>query len=288
MNNKAGFADRLVTLEGLVERWLVKGEPDKAGSFILKDFFGDTIQIRALPPLPPIGQHVQVQGLFTVDSGGVSLQALTLHILVNSSQRKKSHIGDSILPLWAKITGIPVSPQGILAGLGLALLLGIILGVLVLLLKGEKRPPLYGEGPTDLLEKGKTIHIDLKSQVLTFPEVGETTKEILPGFFEISKGLASAKGQKIFIPGRFTQIGREEPEVDKTQGWITFPAEYATVSRHQADLKYEGGKYYLTNFAYVNPTTVNDLRLKVGEKIRLEPGDRITFGMIDLTYRSLS
>lgn len=53
------------------------------------------------------------------------------------------------------------------------------------------------------------------------------------------------------------------------------------VSRIHADLRVEGGIYFLEDIGSTNGTYVNNLPLRTGDRYRLRPGDRISLGKGD-------
>lgn len=53
------------------------------------------------------------------------------------------------------------------------------------------------------------------------------------------------------------------------------------VSRLHADLRIEGGTYFLEDVGSTNGTYVNNLPLRPGDRYRLRPGDRISLGKGD-------
>lgn len=57
-----------------------------------------------------------------------------------------------------------------------------------------------------------------------------------------------------------------------------------TVSRQHARIMVQGGHYFLEPLAARNPTFLNDRELVMGEKARLQSGDRVQVGQIALTF----
>ena len=62
------YCDRQVQVEGKVEKWIELGDAEKTGMYVLKDNFGDMIQIKTTEAIPPVGENVTVKGLIIFDS----------------------------------------------------------------------------------------------------------------------------------------------------------------------------------------------------------------------------
>jgi hypothetical protein len=57
------------------------------------------------------------------------------------------------------------------------------------------------------------------------------------------------------------------------------------VSHRHAQIVKINGKYYIEDLGSSNHTYVNDIRLSEGQSEPLEPGDKIRFGKIEVTYQ---
>ncbi|NES93662.1 MAG: FHA domain-containing protein [Desertifilum sp. SIO1I2] len=69
---------------------------------------------------------------------------------------------------------------------------------------------------------------------------------------------------------------RIPPDVD-----VSNLPDAGVVSRIHADLRVEGGIYFLEDIGSTNGTYVNNLPLRTGDRYRLRPGDRISLGKGD-------
>ncbi|MDY7012235.1 MAG: FHA domain-containing protein [Cyanobacteriota bacterium] len=87
---------------------------------------------------------------------------------------------------------------------------------------------------------------------------------------------------KIELPGQLSVIhigkpgGAIPPDIDVSG----FP-DSAVVSRVHADIRVEGGIYYLEDVGSSNGTYINHVPLPMGNRHRLRPGDRIALGKED-------
>ncbi|HXE59903.1 MAG TPA: FHA domain-containing protein [Gemmatimonadaceae bacterium] len=108
----------------------------------------------------------------------------------------------------------------------------------------------------------------------------------LPGRLEITGG--PHRGEAIRFPridgdgvGDYT-LGRGE---GPPRTHIRLPV--TTVSRQQARLRYEGGRWKLINLSQTNPTAVNGQVLHTPEGVRtLQDGDTVEMGELVLRFRS--
>ncbi len=293
LQHKDKYVNRMVEVEGIVERWVERAEQGKAGFYIMKDNFGDTVEIQTIEPNPPVGRYCRVTGLLAEGArkGSLYVQSRSIVLLDRETGKgstmdtggRSSSGGDRAAPgFFEKVQGV----ASIYTILGISALLLLVIAIFVIMSKRHHGSPLVLESPVMSLEDAKTIRIDPEGNIVSSPEPDEKTRKLMIGFFEVTDGLPGAQGQHLFIPGHFTKIGREESGKDKSKGWITFPADYITVSRHQADLIYEDDNYVLVNHAGVNSTIVNGKSLSTDEKITIQNGDRVIFGEIELTFRS--
>lgn len=130
----------------------------------------------------------------------------------------------------------------------------------------------------------ETVRIDVHGQVLGMQEEDEGTVVVYPGCFKVTKGPADLNGEKFYITSLMTKIGREESTVDKGRGWLIFPRSCTTVSRYQADLIYDNGRYYVHHRSMTTETKVNGVPVNSKEPREVAANDVISFGGIDLTY----
>jgi pSer/pThr/pTyr-binding forkhead associated (FHA) protein len=85
----------------------------------------------------------------------------------------------------------------------------------------------------------------------------------------------------IFKLGEVTTIGREDPRLQ-----IDFDGypDGKYVSHQHARVMKLNGQYYVEDLGSSNHTWVNDIRLVDGQSQRLNEGDRVRFGKIELTF----
>jgi hypothetical protein len=108
----------------------------------------------------------------------------------------------------------------------------------------------------------------------------------LPGRLEITGG--PHRGEAIRFP-RVDGDGMGDYTLGRGEGpprtHIRLPV--TTVSRQQARLRYEGGRWKLINLSQTNPTAVNGQVLHTPEGVRwLQDGDTVEMGELVLRFRS--
>ncbi|KJU82640.1 membrane protein containing Forkhead-associated domain protein [Candidatus Magnetobacterium bavaricum] len=280
---KYEFVDKQVVVEGTVDKVVDIATTDKLGNFLLKDSFGDTILVKAMNNPPSLGTNIMVEGTVIVTTtddeniGGVFIHALNITVatqyLPPSNQKSPAKLTKGSLWLIVVIVG--------------AALIAIII---LIRLKTTDKPQLKHK---DLTSSSKDIVTNrsnagkgnVNRNAAIKPDVNGVTQQLLPGYFEVTAGLHKYIGKNIFIVTLHTRIGREEEGVDKSYGWIAFPQDCTTVSRYQADLRYEYGQYIIISRSRVNPTFVNNESMMENDAIVIKNNDRITFGEVELTFR---
>ena len=119
---------------------------------------------------------------------------------------------------------------------------------------------------------------------MQFQRQSEEPVQLLPGRLEIEEG--SNRGQEI----RFVRVHGEPPEVTIGRGdgppYRHIKLAARTVSRQHARLKFENGRWMISNLSKTNPTVVNGEQLEESTDCRLlQDGDTIEMGEIVLRFR---
>ncbi|KJU81619.1 membrane protein containing Forkhead-associated domain protein [Candidatus Magnetobacterium bavaricum] len=290
---KYEFVDKQVLVKGTVDKIVDIAATDKLGNFFLKDNFGDTILVKAMKPPPSLGTNIMVEGTVIITTtsdekaGGVFIHALNITVatqdLPRTSQKSPAKLTKGILLLSVALVG------------------AVLVAVIILIrLKTTDKPQFEHKDLTSLnkdtatnrinvsrinASKGNVSKGNVSRNAETKPDLNDVTQQLLPGCFELTAGLHKYIGKKIFITASYTRIGREEEGVDKSSGWITFPQDCTTVSRYQADLRYEYGQYIIISRSRVNPTFVNNEPMMENDAVVIRNNDMITFGEVELTFR---
>ncbi len=123
-------------------------------------------------------------------------------------------------------------------------------------------------------------------RTVEMPRGGITPNGYLPGRLEITGG--PHRGEAIRFP-RLDGGGHVDYTLGRGEGpprtHIRLPV--TTVSRQQARLRYEGGRWKLINLSQTNPTAVNGQALHTPEGVRwLQDGDTVEMGELVLRFRS--
>jgi hypothetical protein len=123
-------------------------------------------------------------------------------------------------------------------------------------------------------------------RTVEMPHGGGTPNGYLPGRLEITGG--PHRGEAIRFP-RLGGGGNVDYTLGRGEGpprsHIRLPV--TTVSRQQARLRYEGGRWKLINLSQTNPTAVNGQVLHTPEGVRwLQDGDTVEMGELVLRFRS--
>lgn len=122
-------------------------------------------------------------------------------------------------------------------------------------------------------------------RTVEMPRGGAMPNGYLPGRLEITGG--PHRGEAI----RFPRVDGASADYTLGRGegpprtHIRLPV--TTVSRQQARLRYEGGRWKLINLSQTNPTAVNGQVLHTPEGVRwLQDGDTVEMGELVLRFRS--
>lgn len=98
-------------------------------------------------------------------------------------------------------------------------------------------------------------------------------------------------GHRIALPtegelilGRFDANVGLSPDVDLTSD----APNRTTISRRHARVSVHGGRYVIEDLGSTNCTRVNGRPLQLGEKVHLQPGDRVSLGLCELTFDVVS
>ena len=123
-------------------------------------------------------------------------------------------------------------------------------------------------------------------RTVEMPHGGRTPNGYLPGRLEITGG--PHRGEAIRFP-RLDGGSSADYTLGRGEGpprtHIRLPV--TTVSRQQARLRYEGGRWKLINLSQTNPTAVNGQVLHTPEGVRwLQDGDTVEMGELVLRFRS--
>lgn len=103
--------------------------------------------------------------------------------------------------------------------------------------------------------------------------------------------LAPQNGQhRIALPaygeivlGRFDLATKSAPDVDLSYD----DRETFAISRRHARILGRDGQHEIEDMGSTNGTTVNGIKLRIGQKVRLKPGDRVALGYCEFVYTPL-
>jgi hypothetical protein len=284
LSSSGKYRDQQIQLQGRVERWVDSGGAQKAGRFVLRDNFGDEIEIKTTGTLPPVGENLSVQGVVLLDAEKKEYYLQSL----DSAPPAGTGQGAAGKPaLLAALLGGVSGASGKLIALA-SVACAVFLLIVSTAVRVNRKRKKEVDIPDFSFDETETIKIDAQGQFFgSGASVGaadEATVVLLPGLFKITKGPDALAGQSYRMDAALTKLGREESGVDKSTGWISFPPSCVTVSRHQADLVFQGGSYYLESKSRVNLTLVNGVPVNCGEPCQLNNNDVIAFSGIELTY----
>ncbi|MFM7545677.1 MAG: FHA domain-containing protein, partial [Synechococcales cyanobacterium] len=138
---------------------------------------------------------------------------------------------------------------------------------------------------------GQTVHRELESAGIRHSNWKSIHPGILPpptvkrveafqnlGIEQKSPNALVVAWHSRFAPVKNVQLNdRIPPDID-----VSGFANSDIVSRIHADIRLEGGIYYIEDVGSSNGTYINNLPLSPGNRHRLRPGDRISLGKGDL------
>ncbi|MBF0539504.1 MAG: FHA domain-containing protein [Nitrospirae bacterium] len=284
------FVDKQVVVQGSVEKIVDIATTEKVGNFFLKDDAGDVILVKAREmPMSP-GANIRVEGTMLIatnsqgQKGGIFIHAFK--ITTQAQQQPETALKPQATgQLESTSRGLKTSAKGILVTVVVVTLL-MVAAIILIRIRATGKAQVVLEDPTFSTKDTLTNKINVSKNNAIIRAPSNTTQQLINGYLEITGGLQGTLGKKIFIVSPYTKIGREEEGVDKSSGWITFPPECVTVSRYQADLRYEQGQYVIISRSRVNPTLVNHMPLMKDYAVVVNHNDKIKLGEVELTFRS--
>ena len=279
----SNYSDRQVQVEGRVERWIELGSAEKTGLYVLKDNYGDMLQIKTMEAIPPVGENITVKGLVIFDSKKNEYYLQSLNILNASNPKVESHEKSSGYrsSFFTKLIPGYGTAMKLLALAAVAMI--VLLFIVVIAVRVKKGKNKVFDVPDFSFDGTRTIKIDVNGQFVGSEENSEGTLMLMPGHFKITKGPKELEGQLYRPASVLTKVGREEASVNKSSGWITFPPNFTTISRYQADLVFKDGVYFVENKSRSSVTKVNGVPLTYDKPYRLSNKDIIAFSEIELT-----
>ncbi len=288
--NRHEFVDKQVVIEGRVDTIAEMANKDKLGRFSLKDGYGDVIMVKSLDTSLFPGANIRVEGVVIITDtgndkgGGIFIHASRITVLALGNTTPHETVpqhSDSARPAYSA-SSVKGTLLLIVAGVAAALIIALIL----IRKKSAGKPEFEIK---DIMSSNKDTLTDRMNKAgmanVPNPALNDVTLQLLPGYLEITAGVYKSAGKKIFIHTPYTRIGRQEEGVNKGVDWITFPPDCMTVSRYQADLRYEQGQYIIISRSRVNPTFVNNAPLMENDASFIRNNDKISFGDVELTFR---
>lgn len=260
--------------------------PGEKGWYMLRDAFGHEIVIHTQESETlPVGQAASIRG--TLRSRG-------------SSPYIDKFLDDSKVP--------PTNADGMMSPLllvlGAAALVLIVIIIILLLMFGrsDKRSGTGASVTPDLTPQPGVTPSDGDAQPTTYattkiskdsattiaqPNPFATVKH-RPGSFTIVSGSSDGNGKSIQLYGDVTTIGRGDGAGDPLTH-IGFAEDMRAISHNQAVVQYDGNEraFYLTNKAdpiAKNATVVNGEQLGAEQRCRLNHGDVVTMGTVELKF----
>jgi FHA domain len=292
VGNAGKYSDRQIQVEGRVERWVELGGGEKNGLYILKDNYGDEIQVKTTEKMPPVGDTVSVKGLLILDSKQNKYYLQSLQNTQDINQVKENNNKNNTNPsLPGSLLTYNISTaRKLIVVAAVAVAVFLFIGVIAVRVRRGKK--IVIDVPDFSFDETETIKIDVNGQCLgsvTGAASGESnddesTMVLMPGYFKITKGSKELDGQTYYLTSALTRVGRQESTVNKESGWIAFPSTCATISRHQADLLFNDGSFYVENRSRATVTRVNGIPLSFGDSCKLSDKDVLAFSEIELTY----
>lgn len=291
LHDAAKYADRQIQIAGRVERWVELGDAEKTGLYVLKDSFGDEIQVKTTEAMPSVGENVNIKGVlaFHAQQNQYYLQAIsntgtgpkiTAPPPAAAGPEKKADSAGFLAVFFT-----PDSSRSMLFIIGgVAAIICLVIFIAAIIVRNSKRNRY--KAPDFTFEDTSTIRIDVNGKFSgSSPEQDETTQIIKPGYFTVTKGPEEMTGKQYQLIAMLTKVGREESGVNKSSGWIAFPATSKTISRHQFDLIYQGATCYIENRSQSAQTKINGVPLPLTGQTQLNDNDLLSFGEIEMVFR---
>jgi hypothetical protein len=270
--NPGKYSDNAVEVEGFVKQYIPPTSTSTSYYLLMSDY-GAIIKVNTSESAPEIGKKYHVSGIVYIDP--VSREPFVSEKSKYVLNSEKNVIVDSN----GNSTLIVV----------VLLLIILLIGILVYLqLKAKKSKLNSNEKNEPLSPAGlEAPQMDFKTIRLT-PSAPKTMKFIRGELILISgddKGKAFKIAGYPAAEGSIVTIGREAVSGERSYAHIQIDNKFQTVSRRQAEIISVGDQLFVRNLSDTNPTQVDGIELKSGEKKELRPNSTIKTGELEFKYK---
>jgi pSer/pThr/pTyr-binding forkhead associated (FHA) protein len=271
---KPNLVHEVAIVEGEIAQYEREGKVS-TNFYTLSDSYRDELLVRTDKSNPTPGERYRVEGIVTRDGNRIYLSENSRSCL-SCTQTSAA----STLPWWRRSEVM----------VGGAVVVVVILGLIVALVRksGGQQPAVSPTGTTAPVARSSA---GARTQVLETStmriETAPGTMKALPGHFELRSG--ERRGETVQLTGYpssvgdIVTIGRQLPS-EKDRQYAHIQLKESTVSREQAKLVFQAGRYTLVNLGSTNPTEVNSRALGVDESCPLNDGDEVRLGEVVLRF----
>lgn len=289
VSNPGCCIDNAVEVEGLVTQY-VPATSSTTSYYLLKGDYGAIIRVNTAENAPETNRKYRVSGIvypdpvtrepFISEKSKIGPLKSTQELAEEEQQAK-----------MMEEERAKTQRDRILLILFVTFLLVILTIILIYLLVKRKRDGVsskqmvsYSTGPSI----SSASDGDFKTVKIASSKVPPTIK-IFPGELVIISGEDKGKSFKIAgFPtpeGSIVTVGREPVNGERAFAHIQLDNRFQTVSRRQAEIIGRDGRLYVRNVSETNPTQVDGIELKLGEKAELRPGSIIKTGELEFQYK---
>lgn len=294
LQNPGMYINENVQVEGLAFQY-VPGTSSTVAFYLIRDDNGAEVQVNTVMEPPETNVKYKVTGVLYQENRNLFISELTRESLALPVETNLIVEADNMILYYA------------LYGMGFILLVSLILLYRSKSLdqtesKAEIQFPVSSLEPAFMQSdsfpgsKGDAYDIFFNSTAENTLKVDRDymTMKALPGRLVVLNGDQTDKTLSLFgantEEGQMITIGRESPDwkshlrQGRENAHIRIQDSSKTLSRMQAELIYNNGIMKLRNIGQANPTTVNDVALKVGETVQLNNGSIINAGNVKMRF----
>jgi hypothetical protein len=258
IGNPGKFIDNVVDMEALVIQY-VPATSSTTSYYLLKGNYGGIIKVNTSERPPEINRKYHVTGIVYVDP-------VTREPFISEKSKSLVEESENLAIIYLIIA-----------------LIVVLVSVLIYLQIRKKKVPVVEEpsfSPPAPESEFKTVKLTVGAP---------KTMKFIPGQLVIVSGEDKGKSFRIAgyptPEGSIVSIGRDTVHGDRAYAHIQLDNKFQTVSRRQAELIYIDNRLYARNLSETNPTQVDGIEIRPGEKTDVKPGSVIRMGELEFQYK---
>jgi len=265
VDNPGKYDGNVVEITGIMEN-MVEDNTETTNHYLLKGEYGSIIKVNTAKLATDINKKYKVVGIVYIDN-------LYKDPFISEQSRELIDSNTPYLLYFA---------------------IFVIIIILIVLLFKSRANSLYSgisddDEPTTVSTPIKETPVVQNNDFKTIKyEPDPKTVKFIPGQLVIISGEDKGKAFRIAgyptSEGSVVTIGRKSISGERASAHIQLDKRFMTVSGMQAEIIASNGNLYVKNLGKTNPTQVDGIELKEGEKVEVKNGSVIRMGELELQY----